>query len=599
MHHLFFQRKNSGISLVETVVGVAIFALVSLMLYTTFSRVFATVRAAQARVNAITLANEQFELIRNLPYANIGTLTGIPHGVIPANQVFNRGGMIFVSTTTVRNIDLPFDGVASGTPNDLSPADNKLVEVEVTCTTCRNFRPLTLSTNVGPKGLESASTNGALFVKVLDSVGSPVSGANVRIVNSSTTPAIDISDVTATSGMLQIIDAPPGTEVYRVYVTKAGYSPDRSYERTATMTNPVTPDSTVTIQTVTQPVFFIDRTSTLNFSAVSPSCSPIPNVQIHMSGAKIISATPDVLKYDSWMYTDPTGMLVLNDVEWDNYTIMATSTTHELAGVMPLQPVSVTPGSTQNIQLVMVPINTRSVLVTVKDVATGLPITGADVTLEKGGASTTLTTGRGFLGQSDWSGGSGQSEYTLADHYQSDDGGVDVSTVSGAVRLQDVLGLYTPSGTLYSSTFDTGSVSNFYQFLYQPTSQPIDTGDSVQFQIATGNATSSWSYRGPDGTGATFYNSTTTDISTVHNGDRYLRYKMLLSTASTTFTPSVSDIQFTFTSACVPPGQVIFQGLTNGTYNITVSKSGYVTELDSVVVDATTPWQEKQEVLSP
>jgi hypothetical protein len=174
-----------------------------------------------------------------------------------------------------------------------------------------------------------------------------------------------------------------------------------------------------------------------------------------------------------------------------------------------------------------------------------------------------------------------------------------VSTVSGAARLQDVLGLYTPSGTLYSSTFDTGSVSNFYQFLYQPTSQPIDTGDSVQFQIATGNATSSWSYRGPDGTGATFYNSTTTDISTVHNGDRYLRYKMLLSTASTTFTPSVSDIQFTFTSACVPPGQVIFQGLTNGTYNITVSKSGYVTELDSVVVDATTPWQEKQEVLSP
>ena len=130
MHHLFFQRKNSGISLVETVVGVAIFALVSLMLYTTFSRVFATVRAAQARVNAITLANEQFELIRNLPYANIGTLTGIPHGVIPANQMFNRGGMIFVSTTTVRNIDLPFDGVASGTPNDLSPADNKLVEVE-------------------------------------------------------------------------------------------------------------------------------------------------------------------------------------------------------------------------------------------------------------------------------------------------------------------------------------------------------------------------------------------------------------------------------------------------------------------------------------
>ena len=74
---------------------------------------------------------------------------------------------------------------------------------------------------------------------------------------------------------------------------------------------------------------------------------------------------------------------------------------------------------------------------------------------------------------------------------------------------------------------------------------------------------------------------------------------MFLSTASTTFTPSVSDVQFTFTSSCVPPGQVIFQGLANGTYTVTVSKAGYTTATDSVTVNAGTPWQEKQVSIGP
>jgi hypothetical protein len=317
-----------------------------------------------------------------------------------------------------------------------------------------------------------------------------------------------------------------------------------------------------------------------------------------MSGTKLISATPDVLKYDQWMQTDASGQLSLNTIEWDDYTIAATSSSYELAGVMPLQPVSIAPGSTQNIQLVMVNKSSPSVLVTVKDVATGLPVTGADVTLEKGGVPTTLTTGRGFLSQTDWSGGSGQSDFVVSNRYQTDDGSVNTAT-PGQVSLLSILGAYVSNGTLYSSTFDTGSASNFYQFLYQPTSQPVATGDSVRFQIATGNSTSSWTYLGPDGTAGTYYNSTTTDISAVTNGTRYLRYKMLLSTASSSFTPSVSDIQFTFTSSCVPPGQVIFQGLANGTYNITVSKSGYTTTNDTVVVSGGTLWQEKQETLSP
>ena len=143
---------------------------------------------------------------------------------------------------------------------------------------------------------------------------------------------------------------------------------------------------------------------------------------------------------------------------------------------------------------------------------------------------------------------------------------------------------------------------DFFQFTFQPTVQPTDpiVGDSkAEFQIATGNATSSWTYLGPDGTPDTFYTSTTTDIAAANDGKRYLRYKMFLGTASTTLTPSISDIQFTFTSSCVPPGQVIFHGLANGVAALSVAALGYTADSSTVVVDSATPWQEVVVTLSP
>ena len=257
-------------SYVETIVSVAIFAGVATMLYSTYERVFVTARASQARVNAIALADEQFELARNLAFSQVGTIGGVPSGVLKPVQTLIRGGMTFIATTTVRNIDQPFDGVAGGSPNDLSPADNKLIEIDISCTSCKDFRPLVLTSWVGPQSLEGSSTNGALFVKVIDASGLVISNANVSVFNASTTPSISIADITGTSGMLQIVDAPPGVQTYQIAVSKSGYSSEKTYGLPTT-TTPVKPHATVAVNTVTQLAFIIDRTSTLNFSSVSPS----------------------------------------------------------------------------------------------------------------------------------------------------------------------------------------------------------------------------------------------------------------------------------------------------------------------------------------
>ncbi len=588
-----------GLSLIETVIGVALFAFIATTIFATYQRVFVVARYAQARVDATAAANAQFEIIRNLPYAQVGTIGGIPAGVIPPVQTVISGGKTFISTTTVRNLDQPFDGTAGGAPDDLSPADNKLVEVELSCVSCPNFRPLIFTTSIAPLNLESASTDGSLFVRVIDSGGLPVPSANVRVYNGSSVPVVNINDSTTLTGMLQLVGAPPAVGSYEIAVSKTGYSSEQTYGAPTT-TNPVKPHATVAIQAVTQLTFMIDRTATLDFSSVTPSCAVVPNVNFQLTGSKLIATTPNVFKYDMFSMTNGAGLKTLSGVEWDSYALIATSSAYDVAGIVPLTPIAIAPGATQNIQLVMVPKNPSSVVVTVKDVGTGLPVTGATVKLERGGASTTEVTGRGYLRQTDWSGGSGQSDIGDITMHASNDGNIDTSGLPGGVQLRESLGTYSPSGELTSSTFDTGAPANFYQFTFFPSTQPPDTGvNSALFHLATGNSTSSWNYIGPDGTASTFYTSTTTDVSPAHNGHRYLRYKMYLSTASSTLTPNISDAQFTFTSACVPPGQVIFQGLSNGTYNLTVTKTGYSTTVDTVVVNAGTPWQEKQVGMMP
>ena len=248
----------------------------------------------------------------------------------------------------------------------------------------------------------------------------------------------------------------------------------------------------------------------------------------------------------------------------------------------------------------MAPKNPNSILIITKDASTQLPLTDVDVRLEGGGYDATLITDRGFVRQTDWSGGSGQDYYFAGSNlYFSSDGNLDIDDPVGEIKLSKPFGLeYATTGELISSSFDTGSASNFHQILWQPQDQPVDTGvDSVTFQIATNDDNATWDFLGPDGTETTRYSLVDQNINPLHNGDRYLRYKVFMQTASTTWTPSVSDISFTFTSACTPPGQVFFTGLSSGEYNITATKSGYQTKSETVNVSL--PWQKYEIILSP
>ena len=593
-------HHQKGVTLVESLVGVAVFMIIAVSVYQAYGVAMNAIRVSRIKIAAAALANEEFEIARNLSYADVGIVGGFPSGKIPRTQTLVRDGAEFTVETVVRNIDDPFDGTIGGSPNDLSPADYKLIEIEISCALCRNFTPLGFTTSIAPRALETASTNGALFVQVFDAVGQPVSGADVHIENNQTSPAFVIDDTTNNDGMLQIVDAPPGAEAYEISVSKSGYSAEATYPTGAPENpNPAKPHATVATQLLTQLSFAIDRTSTLDVSSVSETCNIAPSTDFSLEGSKLIGTSPDVFKYSTPHITDSTGRKTITNLEWDTYDLSLTDGVYDLAGTVPLLPFTLNPNANQDFKLIVAPKNPRSILITVKDASTQLPLSDASVRLEgPEGYDTTFITGRGFIRQTDWSGGSGQEEYIDTARYFSSDGNIEINNPSGELRLRKTFDEYAASGYLVSSTFDTGSGSNFHQILWQPQSQPPETGpSSVRFQIATNNDKTTWNFLGPDGGTGTYYTLADQNINSLHNGDRYFRYKVFLGTASTTWTPTISDISFTFTSSCVPPGQLLFTGLGIGDYTVTVSKSGYQVFTDTIA--ASLPWQQAEVTLSP
>ena len=327
----------------------------------------------------------------------------------------------------------------------------------------------------------------------------------------------------------------------------------------------------------------------------------MPNVPFTINGTKLIGTAPNVYKWTGNFSTDSSGIKNVSDVEWDVFSFL-TDGGFYLAGTNPISPISVLPDSNQNVDLVISLDSPAFLLVNVKDASTGLPISGATVSLTGGTYDQTLVTDQGYLRQTDWSGGSGQLNFTDPARYHSSDGNIEVNDPAGELKLVNSLGAYVAAGALTSSIFDAGAPANWSKAEISPTDQPLETGTgSVKFQIATSLeniATTTWNFLGPDGTAGSFYTITDNNINPLHDGDRYIRYKIFLSTADQNFTPNVSDFVISFSSSCIPPGQATFSNLELQNYRLEVQAPGFISQVvDPLTVGS--DWQIQDILLSP
>lgn len=581
-------KKSAGFSLLEVMVAIAVLSLFGLGIYSTLTLVFKIVYQSRMTILETATLSEQLETVRNLPYASIGIQNGIPAGVLPYSQTLTRDGASFVILTTVRNIDDPFDGVF---PADTAPADYKLVEMSIQCARCSQQTPITLSTIVAPKNLEGASVNGALFINVFDSHGQPVQNANVHVVNSATNPPTVVDDVTDNLGNLHIVDAPTGTMSYSITVSKPNFSTDGTVVPSQQVPNPVKPPSNVVSQAVTNISFSIDYLAFATFLTMNQSCNMIGSVPLTMHGSKYIGTDPIVYKYTANFSTPANGSLDVNNLEWDTYFLQLATGVYSIAGTIPQLPFKLDPGVSQVVSVVLAPHTPNSLLVNVKDAGTGLPLSNATVTLTGSSYSNSILTGVGYIRQTDWSGGAGQALVGDDTKYFSNDGGVDDNSPAGDLKLRKTGKTYISSGVIESSTFDLGSTATLQNVLFEPVSQAPQTGaGSVLVQLAT-SATSTpntWNFVGPDGTVNSFYTPTSTLVFAGQATNRYLRYRVFLNTADTNYTPQLSELSFTYTTLCTPPGQSFFDNLSSGQYTLMVERNGYASSTTQVNVSGDT-----------
>jgi type II secretory pathway pseudopilin PulG len=576
-----FKGRQQGFTIVETVVGIAIFVILALGVLGCYTALSRSVRAARQKVVLSTLAAERLEIVRNIPYAQVGTVNGNPSGSLPdlSNPFLTTlEGIQYKVFYEITYIDDPADGtILAGT--DPSPNDYKQVKMTVLNIGTNQETPFV--TNVSPKGLESISNAGALLIQVFDANGQPINDASVAIDNTILNPDIHLSRSSDSAGNWIEVGLPASTNGYHITVTKNGYSTDQTVPISGGNPNPTKPDATILVGQVTQVSFNIDLLSNLTVRTLDQTCQAQNGVNVNVAGAKIIGTNPTVYKY-SQNFSSSAGQIAITNFEWDTYIpTLLTGQSVMVYGTSPIQQISVLPGTSQTFTLILGPASTHSLLVIVKDASTGLSLEGASVQLHLGGGSPADfygTTGGSVWTQSNWSAGGGQVAYTNTSKYFTDDGNVDVTTVPTGLRLKKVGGNYVSSATLESSTFDTGGASNFTTLTWQPASQ--SSGTSLKFQIASNNDNLVWNYLGPDGTAATYYTVAGTSINTVHDNNQFVRYKAFLDSTDPTRTPVLTSIGMNYVAGCFTPGQAMFPSLTaSNNYTLTVSMPGYTTKV--------------------
>lgn len=259
---------NRGLSLVDTVVGVALLLVVFVALFGMFRASIALTNASKARSGATALATEQMEFIRSLTYANTGTVGGIPPGVVPQEETRILNGREYTIGTFIQYIDDPADGEGGDDVTGII-TDYKKIKVDVTYEVNGRQESVSLVSNRTPKGIESTEGGGNLRINVIDALGSPVSSAQVNIQNPNTNPVTSVNTFTGSGGYVFLPGAATSTG-YRITVSKNGYSSAQTYDQDALNVSPDPGHLTVVEAETTQSTFAIDVLSSLFIYTYEP-----------------------------------------------------------------------------------------------------------------------------------------------------------------------------------------------------------------------------------------------------------------------------------------------------------------------------------------
>lgn len=256
------RRLQSGITLIDTIVGTALMLVVFMGISAAFQLTVDVVSNSKARAGAIALANERMEYLKSLSYAQVGVIGGIPSGIVPQLETVSLNGVSYTRRTLVYYSDDPQDG-SGGADTNAIIADYKTIRVEISWKYKRTDRSIQVVGRMSPVGVETAVPGGTLTINVVDANNAPLRDAQIDITNTSTTPNVSIRTYTNDLGSITFIGAPAASN-YQIVVSKTGYSTAQTYAASSQNPNPNPRHLTVSNNLTTSYTFAIDLLAAKN-----------------------------------------------------------------------------------------------------------------------------------------------------------------------------------------------------------------------------------------------------------------------------------------------------------------------------------------------
>lgn len=365
---------ESGYTIVELMIAII---LLGIIVYSTFQLFTALVNSSllmKRKAVALSLATNQMEYLKSLPYNSLAVAGGsiVSSNPLPATVTKTLAGTKYTVTTSINYVDDAYDGCGSypsptlkqtycrsyppptGAPaTDTNAADYKIAHVKVTDTT--GIVLSDVDSEIAARVAETASNTGALFVKIIDANGNPLSGATAHVTNTTSSPTVDVNDVTDQNGVAIFYGLPPDTTNYDYYITGslANYStlatipPSGSLQPYYSNVQILTQQSsTVTLQLMPM------GTYSLAMETVDTAGTALGNVKVYVKGGykKYNSSSNTAYYYDNVSpsdtrpITDAGGLAALTNLVPGDYYICgdagATScsvsgTTYYLAAAIP------------------------------------------------------------------------------------------------------------------------------------------------------------------------------------------------------------------------------------------------------------------------
>lgn len=257
------KSKKNGFTLIEVLISLSIISLLMIGLYGLTQLSLRITADNSYIVEATEIANQKMEMIRNMRYDDVGTLTGSPRGIIEEYETISRNGIFNVHTMVIFYDD-PYDGTLAMGTDDVF-IDYKIATIDVSWQGRFGPKKISIFSKIVPNTQETLAGYGLLKLITVDAGGAIVPNATIHIENSS--PSISADYISDTDGQFDLALL-PDFEGYEVTVSKAGYAAEKTYARDTINLNPTKPNLSIYEGAKTEESFSIDRLADLTIRTV-------------------------------------------------------------------------------------------------------------------------------------------------------------------------------------------------------------------------------------------------------------------------------------------------------------------------------------------